>query len=136
MRYRELSTKSSWRHYSGGERICYLQSTSDGSTKSVEVHVQYGSVATGRQRVWVGYFVQVVHPDERSWLEEHPYSLCGALRGVEVKLNIEGLSLSAVGLDPEWRESGLSANSGFGFHPDFDAAVHMLNPNQPISTIR
>ena len=129
MRYRELTEPSGWRHYSGRERECQLTplSNTNGETEAVRAHVQYGSVTTGRQRVWVGYFVQVVEQDGKEWLAEHPHSLRGALRKVEAQLNGDGWNLDAIGLDPEWRESGLSANSGFGFHPDHDGAVHMLD---------
>ena len=128
MRYNEFGS-GGWRHYSGQERACVLTPLPEGSASgSSEAHVQWGSVTTGKQRVWVAFFIQVIQRDGKEWLVEHPHSLRAALRLVEADLNADGWSLGVIGLDPEWRESGLSANSGYGYHPDFSEAAHMLQP--------
>jgi hypothetical protein len=93
----------------------------------VEVHVEFGTVCSGRSRVFMGWWVQVGAPEGGSWLEQDRHSLRRALRAVEKQLNADGLSLRVMGLDPEWMESGLSANSGYGYHPDFDGPIHMFD---------
>ena len=80
--------------------------------------------------MWAGFFVKIVGPDGDEWLAEDPHSLRRALRGIEAKLNEDGRSLQVIGLDPEWRESGLSADTGWGFHPNFDGPVHILQSIQ------
>ena len=130
MRYHELLEARPWRHYTGQDRVCLIRRLdSDGSlARSNPATVQFGSVTTGRQRVWVGYFVQVIEHDGNEWIAEDPHSVRRALRDVETKLNRVGRSLDVIGLDADWRESGLSANTGWGYHPDIDGAVHMLEP--------
>lgn len=136
MRYRELFEQAAWRHYTGDERACRIVPRPNDATGSSarEGQVRYGSVKTGRQRVWVGYAVCVALSDGTEWLAEHPYSIRAALREVEAKLNLDGWGLDAIGLDPEWRESGLSANSGYGFHPAFNRGVHFLEQRPEPST--
>ena len=133
MRYRDLFDARPWKKYDGRDRRCLIVRNHESEGKErevVETSVQYGNTFTGKQRVWVGYFVQVVGPDEKVWLAEHPHFLRGALREVEKLLNTDGWSLLAIGLAPEWHETGSSANSGYGYHPDFDHAVHMLQPER------
>lgn len=133
MRYRGLLDARAWKKYEGRDHRCFIVGTSnlnEPNRELVEVSVQLGNVTTGKQRVWAGYFMHVEGPDEKTWLAEHPHFLRGALREVEKLLNADGWSLLAIGLTPEWHETGLSANSGFGYHPDFDHAVHMLQPER------
>lgn len=95
--------------------------------------LQFGHVSTGEQRVWAGFFVQVIDSSGGMWLAEHPHSLRGALSEIGDQLETDGWSLKVVGLLPEWRETGLSRNSGYGFHPDLDCAVHMFEtPPNPL----
>ena len=129
MRYRDLLEARPWRRYSGEERKCFIGQidADEAADTPLEAKVEFGTVATGRQAVWAGFFVRV-EVDGQQWLAEDPYSLRRALRGVEAKLNSDGISLHVIGLDPEWHESGLSGNTGWGYHPELDGAVHMLTP--------
>ena len=93
MRYRDLIEAKAWRRYDGRDRRCFIVRTSDfgkSDQELVEVVVQTGNVTTGGQRVWAGYFAQVVGPDEQVWLAEHPHFLRGALHEVEKLLNADG----------------------------------------------
>lgn len=128
MRYNELLEAKGWRHYLGTDRGCVLFPLANSKAVPREARVQYGAVSTGKQRVWAGYYFKVVGQDGCEWLAEDPHCLRRALRAIERQLNADGLSLQVIGLDREWCESGLSANSGYGYHPDFDHAVHMLQP--------
>lgn len=128
MRYRDLFDPKAWRKYEGRDRRCLMSSMHGSAPQEVEVLAQFGHVRTGKQRVWAGYFVQVIDPSGPTWIAEHPHSLRGALREVGDKLEADGWSLKVIGLSSDWRETGLSENSGFGYHPGFDKAVHMLSP--------
>lgn len=126
MRFRDLLEARPWRRYTGEERQCAIRHIgADEVSGETLARVEFGTVTTGRQAVWAGFYVRVEVGD-REWLAEDPHSLRRALRGVEAELNKDDLWLQAFGLDPEWRESGLSANSGWGYYPDCDGAVHML----------
>ena len=130
MRYKDLFDAKAWRKYQGRDRLCRLVSIADGDSAHHRWNVpaQCGVVLTGKQRVFAGYFVQVVLPSGDEVLAEDPHILWKALARVEQKLNALGWSLDAVGLDPNWQESGLSANSAYGYHPDFKGAVHFFEP--------
>jgi hypothetical protein len=127
MRYRDLFDAQAWRKYSGRDRECMLIQVGNASKKAQVARVQYGSVTTGKQRVWVGYFVQVVDVNGREWLAEDPHSLRRALRKVEACLNEASLSLAVVGLSSDWSETGLSANTGYGYVPNASGPIHMLS---------
>lgn len=131
MRYRDLFDAKAWRKYQGRDRRCRLVRVSATSAVLPEVHevpAQYGSVLTGKQRVWAGLFVRVTLPSGDAILAEDSHSLLKALIGVEAKLNALGWSLDAIGLSSDWQESGLSWNSGYGNHPDVSGAAHMFEP--------
>ena len=135
MRYTDLFDAKAWRKYKGRDRLCRLVRTSNDQSESGEVHdvpAQCGVVHTGKQRVFAGYFVQVVLPSGDEVLAEDPHILWRALVSVEEKLRAAGWSLDAIGLSPDWQESGLSANSGYGYHPDVDGAVHFFEPNTSV----
>lgn len=137
MRYRELCEARPWKHFEGRNYACRVVScgsiTNIGRASS-EVTVQIGNVYTGKQKVFSGWFVKLALPSGEVKIVEDRYFLRGALRKLEDFLNAEGWSLNVIGLDPEWRESGLSANSGHGFHSSFERAVHMLEPRSNPST--
>lgn len=119
MRYSDLFDAKAWRRYSGRDRRC--------PTDGGNVLVQYGRVTTGRQRVHAGFFVQVVGPDEQERLFEDPHSLSRALRAAGSALERLGVTLEVIGLSAEWRESPMSWNSGYGYHPRARGPVHMLD---------
>ena len=135
MRYTDLFDARAWKKYEGRDRVCRLislDSVRSGRKEIVQVPVQCGVILTGKQRVFAGYFVQVILPDGEAVLAEDPHILWKALAGVEEKLHALGWSLDAIGLSPDWQESGLSANSGYGFHPNVIGAVHFLEPNHSV----
>lgn len=95
----------------------------------VEVESQYGEVFTGRTEVFWGYFVRVKDALGREWLGEDRHSLRNAFRKAAEAAHSDGATIMAAGLSRDWRESGLSENSGWGSHPAHpDRYVHMLEP--------
>lgn len=91
-----------------------------------------GLVSTGKTRVFAGYFVKLVLPSGTEFAGEDEYSRRSALLRLASNLSAVKIDLLCAGIDPRWRESGLSENSGYGyfvFHPE---AVHMMDPVPPM----
>lgn len=85
-----------------------------------------GLVLTGKTRVFAGYFVKLALSSGTEFTGEDSHSLRSALLRLASNLSAVRLALDCAGLDPRWRESGLSENTGYGyfiFHPE---AVHMM----------
>ena len=123
MRYKELAEARPWKQYLGRSRRCLA---TNGET-TVEVKGSCGTVLTGRTESFHGYFVRIVGPDTYEWLGTHPQSLKQALANAATAAERSGWKLLAVGLLDEWKVSGLSWNSGWGYHPAFADKVHMLD---------
>jgi hypothetical protein len=132
MRYRELvESRRPWKTYRGRKHRCRLVRTDEllgPNCKVVEVEAVFGSVFTGRQDVHHGYFVSLMLPTGEV-IGYHPRWLYDALRDASEKAQDEGWTVLAIGRTPQFKETGLSTNSGFGIHPAYpDRAVHMLEP--------
>lgn len=128
MRYRDLNEARPWRQYRGRTRTCLLSNARPvGITDRLVVQADaiFGTVLTGRSEVHWGYFVRIVGTDEEC-LGEDRYSLRLALVQAAAAVANCGWTLEAIGLDDEWTQTGLSENSGYGYHPAFNRRVHML----------
>ena len=131
MRYRELNEARPWRQYRGRMRTCLLSNSRPaGIVDSVAVQADaiWGTVATGKSEVHWGYFVRIVGPNGEEWLGEDRYSLRAALVQAAAATADSGWELLAIGLGDDWTQTGLTENSGYGYHPAFDRRVHMLEP--------
>ncbi len=132
MRYRDLCETGPWKQYHGRSRPCLIASPhplGKADCVIVEADGAWGTVTTGRTRVFHGYFVEVKGPSGEVWLGEDRHSVRNALRQASDLAGQVGWIVLAIGLESDWRESGLSANSGYGYHPAYpDRAVHMLEP--------
>lgn len=131
MRFRELTEARPWKAYQGRTHPCIIASPEDlGNGKCIitEAEVHYGAVYTGRTEVFWGYFVRIEAIGEE-WLGEDRHSLRQALLQAEAAAHHSGWSVMALGCTQEFRETGLSANSGYGYHPVHpDRHVHMMEP--------
>lgn len=78
---------------------------------------------------FLGYYVVIVGPEGHDWYTEDDESMRNALRKIDINIRKSGWVLSAIGLSDQWSETGLSLNTGFGYHPLFNRAVHMLEPD-------
>ena len=85
-----------------------------------------GIVLTGKTQTFHGYFCALVHPSGARWIAEHRSSLRRALRAAAGAVDADGGKLCAIGLNDDFFETGLSGNTGWGYHPEFSQAVHML----------
>lgn len=92
---------------------------------------EIGVITTGKQRVFHRYYVKVIAPDGHEVIGTSEHSLREALLNVDRQLDQRELTLLAAGTYPEFFESGLSANSGFGYLPTVDHAVHMMDMPPP-----
>ena len=132
MRFSELNEARPWKKYQMRTHPVSIASPSDlgnGNCMMTEAECHYGEVYTGKTEVFWGYFVRVINPLGGEWLGEDRHSLRKALRKVAEASQSADWTVLAIGLSPEWRESGLSENSGWGFHPEHpDCRVHMLHP--------
>lgn len=91
-----------------------------------ECRYDFGAISTGRQRVFHRFYARVEFPDSGALVGEDPHSVRAALDDLDRKLQHRAIRLVAAGLDPEWVESGLSQNTGFGYLRQCDHAVHMF----------
>ena len=118
-----------WRRY---EPIRTGQCLIETAATIISVRYELGTVHTGRSRVFVGFFVKLTPRDGVEWLGEHPYSLRRALRRLAVEtLASEGWRFAdAPGLSGSWYETGLSANTGFGYvtGDEENGPVLMISP--------
>jgi hypothetical protein len=131
MRYHDLFDARAWKRYEGRDRRCrlvFLKSDRSEEAEIVEVPAQCGVVLTGKQKVHQGWFCSVVLSSGEMVAAENSHILREALRKLEERLNELGWSLDAIGLDPRWQETGLSSNTGYGYHPGVAGAVHMFEP--------
>jgi hypothetical protein len=118
----EIRSPRPWKRFSGSHRYCAMLV----GENVISCEASCGIVTTGRTDTFHGYFCRLVEPSGREWLGENRYSLRGALAAAATASAADGWKLLAVGLSPDFLETGLSENSGWGFHFDFPAAVHML----------
>lgn len=112
-----------WRHYTvRGTGECTL------SNEGVEklVHYDIGIVETGRSRVFAGYFIKVTLVDGEEIIGEDGGSMIRALKCVVQNTSERDLRLNCVGLSPQWRQSGLSENTGWGYFGPQQRLMHMM----------
>ena len=92
---------------------------------------EIGSITTGRQRVFHRHYLKVVAPDGAEIIGTSEHSLRRALLDADRQFDERGLILLVAGTDPQFYESGLSWNSGYGYLPTVDHAVHMMDMPPP-----
>ena len=85
-----------------------------------------GQVCTGKQRVFHRFYIRIHLPNGDEVTGEDEHNVRVALFAIDAELQKQGLLLLAAGLNDEWRESGLSHNSGLGYVPGINRPVHML----------
>jgi len=117
-----------WKHYEPHQTgtTCVIDHVRDR-----ECRFEMGSLNTGRQRVFSRYYVKVTLPDGSEITGEDPHNIRAALKDVDRQLSARHLILVAAGVEPEFSESGLSHNSGYGYLPNVDGAVHMMDLPPP-----
>lgn len=74
----------------------------------------WGTLSTGRCDVFSGYYVVITADDGTEALGTDAHSLRRALRHAATRLEQAGFDLYVWGLSSEFRERGLTGNSGWG----------------------
>jgi len=114
-----------WRHYEvrGTGQVMVL----DHEGAAIDATYSSGLVSTGKTRVFAGYFVRLVLASGTEFTGEDGHSLRAALLRLSSNISAVRLELRCSGIDPRWRESGLSENSGWGYFIFWPEAVHMMS---------
>ncbi len=113
-----------WRHYEVRQSgDCQV---SDGDVNRL-VCYELGIVETGRTRVFAGYFFRVGLAGDEQITAEDDGSMIAALWRLVRNLTARGLRLQCAGMSAQWRESGLSQNTGWGYYGSHQQPMHMLD---------
>jgi hypothetical protein len=132
MRYHQICNAGSWKKYFGEESMCAVMPTNpapDIEQVAYACSSKNGTMFSSRTHTFLGYYVAVIGPEDNDWYTEDNDSMRNALRKIDADIRKSGWILSAIGLSDQWVETGLSLNTGYGYHPAFDRAVHMLEPD-------
>ncbi|WP_206240205.1 hypothetical protein [Novosphingobium terrae] len=86
-----------------------------------------GRITSGKQKVLQGFFIALTLPNGDIVRGEDRRSLRKALFQAAEILSEKGMILCAVGLSNRFSENEESRNTGMGFVPASDRAVHMLS---------
>jgi hypothetical protein len=118
------NTQTNWRHYQtrqSGDCAVFDQG------RERLVAVDMGIVETGRSRVFAGYFFRVRLADDEQITAEDGSSMIAALWRLARNLSARGLPLQCAGMSGQWRESGLSQNTGWGYFGPHQQPMHILD---------
>lgn len=88
---------------------------------------EIGHIATGRQRVFHKFYAQIDLSDGSTVVGVDPYNLRAAVLDLNSTLTRKGMVLVVAGTDPDWCETGLSHNSGWGYFSDATEASHIMS---------
>ena len=75
---------------------------------------EMGIIETGRSRAFFGYYIKIT-------------SAHAALRALDEEVALDDGRLLCAGLRDDFHETGLSANTGFGYIEGFRHALHMMD---------
>lgn len=118
-----------WRHYEVRASGATLIEDDD---RPIAATYEMGIVSTGRSRMFAGHFVRISLPSGTEFSGEDEHSLRAALRKLAFHLSVVNLQLRCAGLDARFEESGLSVDTGYGYAPFHDGAIHMMDPPPPL----
>ncbi len=104
-----------WEHFEryGAEQPLTVARLSDGAR--LEGAILSGVVATGKQRVFMGYRT-ALRVDFREIASPASPTMHASLVALDELSRAQGYAFDVVGLRPEFAESGLSFNSGWGYY--------------------
>ncbi len=112
-----------WKHYQPRrEGECHIDLDGEDAIAEFEM----GIVETGRQRVFSGHYIKVLGPEGEEWLGEDASSMRAALRALDEDIGRDEGRLLCAGLLDGFHESGLSADTGYGYIDGYPRAVHMM----------
>jgi len=116
------NNKMTWRHYKSSFSN-EITAINDGNHYKCKISI--GGVFTGKQKVFVGYYCQI-ECNGLNLLNEHNGSLYLAFLATAREFLECGYSVNLYGLQSNYRESGLSENSGFGYVSDISSKPFLM----------
>lgn len=129
MKIDELDDTHQWKHLATFDTgVSKLRIAGD----VVDARWEIGEIETGRSRVFHSYFVKIILADE-DYLGTHAHSLRSALRNAAEACKRGGFQPPWIGLGEEFRETGLSWNTGWGYIGS--AAIHMMEPSVDVPSV-
>ena len=96
-----------------------------------DVEYQLGTICTGRSRVFHRYYAKVDLDDGSTVIGENQFNLRAAVLDLDKKLKRRDMILLAAGTEPDWLESGLSENTGYGYFSGAKKASHIMSLPPP-----
>lgn len=84
------------------------------------------SVSTGRSKVFWGYRL-TLEVDGRQFVGEDRYNMINAIRQCGSAMQATGYELRVNAMSNSFQESGLSANSGYGYIHGREGPEHMMD---------
>jgi len=88
---------------------------------------EMGIIETGRSRAFFGYYIKITSEEGGEWIGEDRWSAHAALRALDEEVALDDGRLLCAGLRDDFHETGLSANTGFGYIEGFRHALHMMD---------
>lgn len=119
-----MTKQTNWRHYEtrqSGECTVFDQ----GDERLISYDM--GIVETGRSRVFAGYFFRINLGGDEHIIGEDGGDMLPALWRLARNLSARGLRLQCVGMSGQWRQSGLSENTGWGYYGPHKQPMHMMD---------
>lgn len=113
-----------WRHYQVRQSG---ECTVLGDDGEKLVRYDTGIAETGRSRVFAGYFIRITLADDEQITGEDESSMVRTLWRLARNISARGLRLRCAGLSGQWRESGLSENTGYGYYGRHQQPMHMMD---------
>lgn len=119
-----------WKHYSS-KHSTEVPATAD--TVFCTAVFEIGSVHTGKSRMHAGYFCRIRCAEHDLTIESATMAEA-VIKAVE-QLNDAGVAITVYAVLPNFAESGLSFNTGWGYLDDAGDPVLMIeSPENKIST--
>lgn len=117
-----------WRHYETWKtgKTCVI----DGDF-ALDCRFDMGAITTGRQRVFHRYYIRIHLPDGSVMTGEAKHNVRAALFALDRDVRNHGMALLAAGIDERFEETGLSHNSGYGYLPEINRPVHVMELPPP-----
>lgn len=111
-----------WKNYKGSHRTT-VNAMQDG--QALEVIIEFGKVLTGKSRMHSGYYCRTNFgaSDERSEAGSMYQAVCAA----NCRLNELGVSINIYAAQPDFYETGHSAETGWGYVGGVDKPVLMID---------
>lgn len=98
--------------------------TSESSTNLVGTY-ELVSVTTGRSKVFWGYRL-TLEVDGQQFIGEDRHNMIDAVRHCGYAMQAAGYMLCVNAMSDSFQESGLSANSGYGYIDGHEGSEHMM----------